>query len=270
MKILYTKSKWEMWNDKLIDFIKRLQKDSFDGTELYFDSISNSSKEIKEIHEDFNLFLVGQILTEGETAENHIDSFKRQADFALEAGSNLVNVHAGKDFFSFEENIKILDAILDFSLKVKIRFLIETHRGRMTYSAIDTKRYIEKLSDLKLTADLSHWMVVHESDLSNQIQNLEAAIDRSYHIHARVGYEEGPQVPDPTAPEWEVHLNNHLLIWKKIIDKRKKEGLEFITITPEFGPPNYMHTLPFINEPVRDTWEMNVKMRDILVKKLGK
>jgi len=264
MKMLFTKSKWEMWDDSLNLFIERVIKDRFDGTELYFDSISESSIEVKRMHEENGLFLLGQILTDGKNISEHIASFNKQADFALEAGSKLVNVHAGRDYFSFADNLKLIEHINQFSRKCGIEFLIETHRGRLTYTLIDTIKYLEVSPELKLTADFSHWMVVHESDLTNQPTNLEKAINSSFHIHARVGYEEGPQVTDPSAPEWSGHLDNHMNIWKRIIDKRKNEGRQYFTITPEFGPPNYMHTLPFSNKPVGDTWEMNIKMREIL------
>lgn len=268
MKIIFTKSKWEMWNDPLIHFINRVAEDKFDGTELYFDSVKDDPKVIKDLHESNGLFLIGQILTDGKTISDHIESFKRQAEFALEASSKLVNVHAGRDYFSFDENLLLIDKINKFSKQCGVEFLIETHRARLTYSLIDTTNYLEASSGLKLTADFSHWMVVHESDLSNQSENLQKAIDRSFHIHARVGYEEGPQVTNPSAPEWKSHLDNHLSIWQRIIDKRKTEGKEFITITPEFGPPNYMHTLPFSNEPISDAWETNIKMREILNSRL--
>lgn len=264
MKILFTKSKWEMWNDSLYHFVERVIMDKFDGSELYFDSLSDKPKVIKDMHESNELFLIGQILTDGKNLSEHIDSFNKQADFALEAGSKFVNVHAGRDYFSFNDNLKLIEHINQFSKKCGIEFLIETHRGRLTYSLIDTIKYLEASSELKLTADFSHWMVVHESDLSNQTAGLEKSINRSFHIHARVGYEEGPQITDPSAPEWKTHLDNHLSIWQRIIDQRKTEGRELITITPEFGPPNYMHTLPFSNKPVSDTWEMNIKMREII------
>lgn len=253
-----------MWSSGLIEFINRCCADQFDGTELYFDSVNESPDEIKIIHDDKKLILIGQILTKGNNIDGHIDSFKRQAEFAINSGSILVNVHAGKDYFAFEDNCKLFAEIIKLSDKVDIPFFIETHRGRATYSLIETCRFLNEFPTLKLTADFSHWMVVHESDLSDQGKNLEFAISRSHHIHARVGYEEGPQITDLSAPEWENNLNRHFEIWSKIISAREEEGKNFITITPEFGPPNYMHTVPFSNEPVRDPWKMNLKMRSLL------
>ena len=110
-------------------------------------------------------------------------------------------------------------------------------------------------------------MVVHESDLSDQEEALALAIGRSRHIHARVGYEEGPQVPDPRAPAWQGHVAWHLALWQRIADAQQTTGAERLTVTPEFGPP-YMHTQPFMEEPVADTWEVNGYMRDLLKKAL--
>ena len=53
-------------------------------------------------------------------------------------------------------------------------------------------------------------MVVHESGLEDQAENLELAIAHADYIHARVGYAEGPQIPDPRAPEWQHAVERHL------------------------------------------------------------
>ena len=111
-------------------------------------------------------------------------------------------------------------------------------------------------------------MVVHETDLKDQEENVRIAIERSDHIHARVGYAEGPQVTDPRAMEWKAEVDNHLEIWQKIVDNHVKKNSDYLTITPEFGPPNYMHTLPYTNVPVGDVWDINVYMKDLLKKTL--
>jgi hypothetical protein len=91
------------------------------------------------------------------------------------------------------------------------------------------------------------------------------AIARSDHIHARVGQEEGPQVPHPRAPEWRRHLENHVELWKRIADRQRAAGApNLTTITPEFGPPTYMPTLPFTQQPVADAWRVNVEMKSVL------
>jgi hypothetical protein len=175
-----------------------------------------------------------------------------------------MNCHAGRDIFPFEANVAIFQRLIELGTETGIPLLVETPRRRPTYSAVETRRYVEALPELRLTADFSHWMVVHETDLSDQEETLDLAIERSSHIHARVGFEEGPQVPDPRAPEWEQHVQRHLALWQRIVEARRREGAAILTITPEFGPPNYMHTHPFSNEPVADVWEINVYVKDLL------
>ena len=268
MKILYTKSNWEVNALPLEEFLTRTKKDGFDGTEIDLRTLNKPADEVIDLHNKYGLKYVAQLITEGKTINDHINDLKEKARFAVECKPILINTHVGKDFFTFDENLKIFQELLSLTKESGIQFVAETHRGRPTYSAIETKGYLDVLPELLLAADFSHWMVVHESDLSGQQKNVHAAIERSRHIHARVGYEQGPQVTDPSAPEWTEHLENHIGLWQKIVECNKAAGREFFTITPEFGPPNYMHTLPFSNKPVSDTWEMNLKMKKILQERL--
>lgn len=264
MHILYTKSKWEMWDDPLEVFLRRARADGFDGTEIWLKTLAEPPNEVAAMHRAFGLVLVAQTLTEGDTPDEHVRSLEAQTEYALACDPLLINHHAGRDRFSFEDNARIFRRLIALGEAAGLPFLAETHRGRPTYSLAETRRYLEALPELSLTADVSHWMVVHESDLSDQEDALALALGRSRHVHARVGYEEGPQVPDPRAPEWRGHVERHLAIWQRIVDANVQAGADVLTITPEFGPPHYMHTAPFTEEPVADTWEVNVFMRDLL------
>lgn len=168
-----------------------------------------------------------------------------------------INSHTGSDFFSFEQNMKFLKLANDLSNKYNIPINHETHRGRFSYALPETKRYLNSDSAFRLTLDISHWMVVHESLLAQQQQLLDEVMERTDHIHARVGFEEGPQVNNPQAPEWDKALNRHLSIWESIILSHWKKGKP-MTITTEFGPPNYLPTAPFTQKPLSDQWEANV------------
>jgi sugar phosphate isomerase/epimerase len=268
VEILFAKSKWEVWEQPTELFLKKVKDDGYDATEYYINEDKDEPEELVELHEKYGLKIIAQFLTEGENFSEHLESVDRLATKALKCKPIMVNCHPGKDFFSLEENYEILKRICELSKETGIPFLAETHRGRATYSLIETVKYLVALPELRLTADISHWMVVHESDLNNQKENLDFAIERSRHIHARVGYEEGPQVPDPRAPEWKGHLENHLKIWQKIVDKCKKAGNKILTVTPEFGPPKYLHTLPYSNKPVADAWELNLAIKRIFEKKI--
>ena len=155
----------------------------------------------------------------------------------------------------------------ELSNQYNIPIYHETHRGRFSFSLPKTIEYLEKNKDLSLTLDLSHWLVVHESLLKNRQELLDKIIKRSNHIHARVGFEEGPQVNDPSAPEWKNIVERHLDIWEAVITKNLKEKNN-VTITTEFGPPNYMPTLPITKKPTSDQWNSNVFIMKALKKRI--
>ncbi len=141
----------------------------------------------------------------------------------------------------------------------------ETHRGRFAFAAHVTRNFLREIPDLKLSADFSHWCCVAESELDNQQESLNMAIERSFHIHARVGYPGGPQVLDPRLPEWGKITSKFVGWWKKIIKEREKHGLEEISVTSEFGPFPYMQRAPFTLTPLSNQWEINVYMKDLLM-----
>ena len=180
----------------------------------------------------------------------------------------LINSHTGSDFFTLEQNTAFIEVANRLSAKHNVPIYHETHRGRFSYTLPDTQNYLNAIPDLRLTLDISHWMVVHESLLQGKDAALEDTLERTDHIHARVGYAEGPQVNDPEAPEWKNAVNRHLDIWEQIIKKGWKRNGVF-TITTEFGPPNYLQTLPFTGVPVADQWKANVFIMNAIKKRMN-
>lgn len=268
MELIYTKSKWEMWDDPLETFLQRAASDGFDAVEVFLPALTESPAEIKHQVAAHGLRLVAQIVSDGDTPEAHLASMRERIDFAMETEPLFINSHTGRDIFSFEDNCEILSESSAHAAEHGLLLTHETHRGRPTYTVPDTVRYIEALPDMKLNADFSHWFCVHESDLSDQSDNVTRAIERSWHIHARVGYSEGPQVADPLAPEWLEVTRKFVDLWQRIIDTRKADKAKYLTITPEFGPPPYMPCEPHTGRPLADAWEVNVAFMHFLKKQL--
>jgi hypothetical protein len=127
---------------------------------------------------------------------------------------------------------------------------------------------ISEISEVRkeflITADFSHWVCVTESMLQNFTEMVDEAIIRSRHIHARVRFEEGPQVPNPWAPEWKYALDNFLSWWDRIVEVNAEADCKILPLTTEFGPKPYMPTIPFTNQPVADQFGINCYMKDLL------
>ncbi len=133
-----------------------------------------------------------------------------------------------------------------------------------------TAELFSKRKEFLITADFSHWVCVTESMLQNFTETVDEAIIRSRHIHARVGFEQGPQVSDPSAPEWKYALDIFLGWWDRIVEVNANNSCKILPLTTEFGPQPYMPSIPFINQPVADQFEINCYMKDLLYERYKK
>jgi hypothetical protein len=167
-----------------------------------------------------------------------------------------IGLHSGRDYMNRDEGARYFERALALEEKIGIPILHETHRGRLFYTPWDTAYYLTRFPSLRIVADYSHWVNVCERLPDDQGQALALAHRAAWHIHGRVGYEEGPQVPDPSAPEYAPHLAWHEAQWQQILALRAADGAPSMTFTPEYGPPNYLHTLPHTGAPVADLWRV--------------
>tara|TARA_B100000131_G_C18108737_1_gene608862 strand:+ start:935 stop:1813 length:879 start_codon:yes stop_codon:yes gene_type:complete len=255
-EILFFQTNWG-YNGGIEDFIEKAKKSGYDGVEIWLPAEPEKQNIISKALKKFDMkviFLCGT--NRNLKFEESLIEYKNYLKKAIDQKPLAINSHTGSDFLTYDQNMAFIDAANNLSKASNIPIYHETHRGRFSYSLPETIKYLEKNDNLFLTLDISHWMVVHESLLKNQDKFINSVINRSNHIHARVGFEEGPQVNDVKAPEWKSIVDRHLEIWEFIIRKRWDEG-KMITVTTEFGPPNYMPTEPVTKKPLSDQWNSN-------------
>ncbi len=248
------------FNGSVTNFCKKAKEDGYDGVEILWSA--GIAKELFTALKGHRLE-VGFLCRGDETiAGPHLETFKKVLNEAV--GNTYqkplyINVHSGKDFFTYDENKKFIDHTVQYSKETGVPVYHETHRSRMLYSAPASLPYLKQNPDLRLTLDISHWCNVSESLLEDQPDTVELAITRTDHVHSRVGHAQGPQVGDPRAPEWRSAVEAHFAWWDKVVALKKQQG-QLLTMLTEFGPPSYMPTIPFTNQPVADQWAVNVYM----------
>lgn len=188
----------------------------------------------------------------GGTVTQHIESLREQIEECLDAEPLFFNGQMSSDHWTLDEAEEFFGEVTEIEHEFGVSICHETHRSRYLGSPWNTYRLLERLPELKLTCDFSHWVCVAERLLQDSSSAIESATARCHHLHARVGYEQGPQVPDPRDPVWARHLAVHERWWKMAWTAAQARGEHTVTLTPEFGPPPYLHTLPFSAEPVSD------------------
>jgi sugar phosphate isomerase/epimerase len=251
-------------------YCAKAKKEGYDGIEIWWPTDNKPAQdELFTALKNHQLevgFLCGGSQT---NPQEHLDFFKKMIDAAAKQNIQkplYINCHSGRDHFGFDTNKKFVEHTIALSKETGITICHETHRSRIMFAAHVAKEYIQKYPELKLTFDVSHWCNVHESLLTDQKETVDLALERVEHIHARIGHSEGPQVNDPRAPEWDEAVKAHFAWWDKVIERKKKNG-ERMTVLTEFGPPTYMPTLPYTQQPLANQWEINVHMMKMLRKR---
>lgn len=194
----------------------------------------------------------------GHTAEDHLDSLKEGIIRSMEGKPRFINTMAGYDAWSHSEAVRFHEGVVRLQEKHQMIISVETHRGRATYSPWLTRDILKAVPELKITCDFSHWCVVSERLILNEEPEILAlAAAHAHHIQPRVGYNQGPQVPDPRAPEHAENLAAHERWWSTVWDSMASRGFTEVTMTPEFGPDGYLQCAPFTCQPVANLWDIN-------------
>jgi len=263
IKILCPLWGYESW--PINDFLQKVKQAGYDGIDTWIPDDAAEKKALLDGLQQYELLLVAhQHQANGQTFEEFKGSFLDHLRICAATQPVLINSHTGRDYFSFEQNLALIDIAQEFSEQTGITIAHETHRGRLGSAPFTINDYFNARENFLITADWSHWTCVSESMLQNFSSIVAEATKRTRHVHARVGYEQGPQVPDPRAAEWNYALNTFFTWWDDIVAYNKQQGRSLFTFTTEFGPPPYMHTMPYTQQPVADQFEINCFMKDII------
>jgi sugar phosphate isomerase/epimerase len=268
-KLIVMATNWG-FNGTADAFCAKAAKAGYDGIEIWWPGTVASQEEWFAALRKHQLqvgFLVG-----GSDANpaKHFEQFKTMLDGAANQSIQkplYINCHSGRDFFPVKDNNRILEYSFSVAKATGIMICHESHRSRILFAAHVAKQYFDQYNDLRITLDISHWCNVHESLLEDQEETMRLALSRTDHVHARVGHPEGPQVNDPRAPEWEGTVKRHLSWWDTVVEHKIKSGTNRLTVLTEFGPPDYMPTLPYTRQPLSDQWAINEHMMNLLRKR---
>lgn len=216
---------------------------------------------------DYHLDYIAEITTAGSyvpdrqaTVEQHLDSFKSKLAASIDLNPLFITCLGGCDAWPETQSMEFFSSAMELARQAGVTVSFETHRGRSLFNPWVTQRIVEQIPDILLTCDFSHWCVVCERLVDSEMDTIRQIAKNAHHIHARVGYDQGPQVPNPAAPEYQPALKAHQNWWEILWRSQQERGYQVTTMTPEFGPDGYLHEAPFTREPVADLWELNTWM----------
>jgi len=209
--------------------------------------------------------IIAEICTGGSYVPNphalvaeHLDDLQRGIERSLTINPRFINTMSGLDAWPFPVQVEYFEQLHRFSQEYSVRITVETHRSRSTFNPWITRDLVQAVPGLELNLDFSHWCCISERLVMNDNPELlQFFAHCAAHMHGRIGYDQGPQVPDPRAPEYAEAVEAHLSWWRTVWEGQRAGGMEEITMTPEFGPDGYLHLEPYTQKPVADLWEVN-------------
>lgn len=246
------------------DFAAEAHADGYDGLEAPVPPDLAGRQSLRSALDEHGFDLIAEICTAGSyvpdrraTPEQHLESFARKLEVVADFGATRINCMAGCDAWPLWQSIDFFGQAITLAEQTGIALSFETHRSRTLFNPWVARDMVQALPGLYLTCDFSHWCVVCERLIDTETDVLEMLAPRARHIHGRVGYDQGPQVPHPAAPEHAAALQAHQRWWELCWNAMQEAGVKACSMTPEFGPDGYLHHLPFTGMPVGDLRQIN-------------
>ena len=194
-----------------------------------------------------------------------VDELKPIIEHVQEFGADHINLQADVRPYTLDECIPYIEGWRRLADDAGIALHIETHRDRMTTDLFFTLQLLDRFPDLRLTADLSHYVVGREfawpiSDENHAL--MHRIIDNAWGFHGRVASREQIQL-QLAFPQHQQWLQLFMQWWEYGFRswRRRAPADGVLTFLCELGPPEYAMTGADGYE-LSDRWQEAGVMKD--------
>ncbi|MFK3972089.1 sugar phosphate isomerase/epimerase family protein [Pseudomonas sp. NPDC087358] len=265
-EFLVFQSMWAMQNDRgdlpgpLEQLLTTIAEAGFDGiTDHYYDA--DSARHLSRAAQSLGLQIEGQLFPKT------VDELQPVLDVASQYGCHHLTIQADSRPRTLKEAVRLIEGWQRLAEQVDFPVLVETHRYRVTNDLHFTLDLLRELPDLKLLADLSHYVVGREIPLppgADDQQQIETILRSSWGFHGRVASCEQVQLPISFAQHrpW---LELFSGWWRLGIEDwlRRCAAGGSLSFTCELGPPPYAIT-DRSGRDITDRWEEALMMKTLV------
>jgi sugar phosphate isomerase/epimerase len=229
-----------------------------------FDGISTHWYDRKVVSRVAGLLKQHGLQAEGQCFPKTVDDLKPVLEIAAEYNVHHICLQPDVRLRRLEDCIPLLEGWQRLAEEAGIDVWIETHRDRMTTDLFFTLDLLDRLPDLRLLGDISHFLVGREfawpvSDENHAL--IHRILDSSWAFHGRVASREQVQI-EISFPHHRPWVDLFLGWWEYGFKSWKKRANEDATLafTCELGPKPYAIT-GRDGEDTTDRWEESLLMR---------
>ena len=193
-----------------------------------------------------------------------VAGFQSDIDMALELGARHLNVIGHMYPMTVGEGADIISRWLEMGDKSGMPVLIETHRDCITTDMLYTLRLMEAVPEMRMCADLSHFVVGREFTwpIPDRDESwIQQVLDRAVAIQGRVASREQIQV-QLDFPQQQGWVDRFKQWWEDGMRKwRQREPADAtLNFLVELGPPPYAITGRDGRE-LSDRWEESLVIK---------
>lgn len=197
----------------------------------------------------------------------NVDDLKPVLELVAKLGADHINLQPDVRPLRLHDCIPYLEGWRRLADQAGVPVHVETHRDRMTTDLVFTLQLLDCFPDLRLTADVSHYLVGREFawpvDETNH-RLIHRILDNAWGLHGRVASREQIQV-SLAFPQHQGWVELFMGWWEYAIRSwRKRAGPDAVlTFLCELGPPPYAITGADGTE-LSDRWQEALQMKDMI------
>lgn len=192
-----------------------------------------------------------------------IEALRPALHLAKEIGAPFVVVIGKVMPLAVEDMVPVVRGWIRLAAEEAVSIQFETHRNCITNDMFSTLLMLEAIPEMRLCADLSHYVVDREMmlPLSPEMHGYVARVlDRSDSFQGRIATRSQIQVP-VGFPQHRVWLDTFLAWWKQGFSSwRARAPDQDLVFLCELGPPNYAIT-DANGDELSDRWEEALLLR---------
>ena len=269
MELLTFQSMWAMerlpWREEEWSFeekVDRLADAGYDGAAVEFDD-PGQARDIT------GLLREREMSWSVECYPTTVEELREPIELANELGierATHINLQPNVRPSTVLESIPLILGWIEIAADAGLEVLFETHRDRMTTDLLYTLQLIDAVPPMRLTADLSHYLVGREfrwpvSEANTDL--IHRIVERADAFHGRVASREQVQI-QISFPHHRPWLDLFLEWWGEGFRRwrgRAADG-DRLVFTTELGPPEWYAISGPDGDEMSDRWAEALQLRD--------